>query len=135
MPYFEDLSKYVYTKNSRADLVNIGWLDSIHPFNTGDVAPEILLGIADRCRNPVNRMRGWHQCEMCAEYPVREAIGKDGQLLALGDAEIHIAGRNKVYACPTLIYHYVVRHKYQPPEEFLDAVRLAGQSSPCRPRA
>ncbi len=129
MPYFEDLSKYVYTEKSGAGLVNIGWLDSIHPFNTGEVDPEIALRIADLCRNPVNRMRGYHKCEMCSEYPVRESTGNKEEAITLGDAEIHIPGQNKVYACPTLIYHYIVRHKYKPPEEFLDAVRFAGQTS------
>ncbi len=127
MSYFEDLSEYVYTKNSRAGLVNIGWLDSKHAFETGQVDPEIVLRIAELCRNPVNRMRGYHRCEMCTEHPVMVSIGKNGQVLTLGDAEIHISGRNKVYACPTLIYHYILRHKYKPPEEFLDAVKRVAQ--------
>ncbi|MCX7805518.1 MAG: hypothetical protein N3A38_10060 [Planctomycetota bacterium] len=37
--------------------------------------------------------------------------------------EIRVLGRDgKIYAAPTLIYHYVVAHKYRPPQEFIDAV-------------
>jgi hypothetical protein len=135
MPYFEDLTEYIYTKNSGTGLVNVGWLDSVHPFNRGEVDQEIVLRIADLCRNPVNRMRGFHRCEMCKECPVREPVGENGQVVTLGDAEIHIQGRHTVYVCPTLIYHYIVRHKYRPPEEFVDAVRLTGNGSQRRSRA
>lgn len=43
--------------------------------------------------------------------------------IALGDAEIDVTGHDKVYVCPTLIYHYILRHGYRPPAEFLEAVR------------
>lgn len=45
------------------------------------------------------------------------------QTIELGDGEIDVAGSDKVYACPTLIYHYILRHGYRPPAEFVDAVR------------
>jgi hypothetical protein len=31
----------------------------------------------------------------------------------------------RTYAAPTLVYHYVVRHHYSPPEEFVRAVLTA----------
>jgi hypothetical protein len=41
----------------------------------------------------------------------------------LGDAEIRVPGRGgKVYAAPTLICHYIDKHRYCPPQDFLDAV-------------
>ena len=130
MPYFEDLSEYVYGKENESNLVNIGWLDSKHPFKTGEVEPETALRVAKLCKNPVSRMRGRQRCWMCSEYPIREPFGGDGSVLTLGDAEIRISGRNKVYACPTLIYQYIVKHEYQPPEEFLEAVRFMEEISP-----
>jgi hypothetical protein len=121
MSRFEDLSEYVYSTKFGRGIVNVGWLDLNRPFSRGEVDSEILARLGDLCKNPVNRMRGWHACGMCPDYPVRERIGT--QLVTLGDAEIHIPGRSKVYACPTLIYHYIARHNYNPPAEFLEAVR------------
>lgn len=129
MPYFEDLSEYTYSKGNTSGLVNIGWLDSNHTFNTGEVDVELALTIAELCRNPVNRTRGYQHCWACTEFPIQEPIGRGGQILTLGDAEIHIAGSNKVYVCPTLIYHYIARHKYKPPQEFLNSVRFVEQKS------
>ena len=46
-----------------------------------------------------------------------------GERLRLGTAEICAFGANGVlYEAPTLIYHYVAKHHYQPPEEFVRAV-------------
>jgi hypothetical protein len=40
-----------------------------------------------------------------------------------GSAEIIVPGRDgKVYRAPTLIGHYVGRHRYRPPREFVEAV-------------
>ena len=124
MPYFEDLSGYVYRKVEQSNVVNIGWLDSNHPFRSGEVEHKVVLRIAELCRNPVNRTRGFERCWMCSAYPIREPVCDSELTPTLGDAEIQVQGRNKVYACPTLIYHYIVKHKYRPPEEFLEAVKL-----------
>ncbi|MGC2639556.1 MAG: hypothetical protein WA294_20400 [Acidobacteriaceae bacterium] len=69
----------------------------------------------------MRQTRGWHPCTLCREYPIRDQIGM--QTIELGNAEIDVAGPDKVYACPALIYHYILRHGYRPPTEFLEAVR------------
>jgi len=41
----------------------------------------------------------------------------------VGSAEIRVKGDNGIeYACPDLIYHYIRKHRYLPPQEFLDAM-------------
>jgi len=121
MAYFADLSKYAYhTFPRRDDLVNVGWLDLDQPFATGTVDQRIVRRIGELCKVPVNQTRGFHACSMCSECPVREVIGNES--VALGSAEIHVSGKGKTYSCPTLIYHYIVKHEYLPPQEFLDAV-------------
>lgn len=41
----------------------------------------------------------------------------------LGDAEVWVDGGDQVwFAAPSLVYHYVVTHKYQPPKEFVRAI-------------
>jgi hypothetical protein len=53
-------------------------------------------------------------------------VRKGDEWITIGSAEIRVFGHDgRVYAAPNFIYHYVVVHHYQPPEEFVEAV-LAG---------
>jgi hypothetical protein len=126
MAYFKDLSRYEYSKHPdwcAGDVRNVGWLDAKAPFPQGNVDAELTAKLLILCRRPVNRYRGWHQCEFCNEYPVR--IADSEHEICLGDGEIRVPRKDGtvVYSAPNLIYHYVVRHRYRPPEEFLDALR------------
>ena len=50
-------------------------------------------------------------------------VFKYGRETFLGSAEIRVQGKEgKVYAAPTLIYHYVAAHDYDPPQEFVEAL-------------
>jgi hypothetical protein len=127
--YYADGSPYSYVPGSEESVVNVGWLAATHPYSTGDVAIEIvhdLLRIV--ARHPVNRMRGWHRCDLCAEpaYPV--CMGVDSVTVNLGDADLRVRGRDgTIYAAPSLIAHYIAEHNYAPPDEFLVAVRDGGE--------
>jgi hypothetical protein len=123
MTYFEDLTAYSYSHFPRHDtwLVNIGWLDVNHPFPHGEVDPSIVEKIRKLCKAPVNQTRGLHKCPMCSQFSIWELIS--GETVTLGSAEIHVPGKGVTYACPTLIYHYIAKHGYLPPEEFLETVR------------
>jgi hypothetical protein len=123
MTYYKDLTAYSYSHFPRHDtwLVNIGWLDSNHPFPNGEVDPVIVEKIRELCKAPAHQTRGLPKCSMCSEFPIREVIS--GETVTLGSAEIHVPGEGVTYPCPTLIYHYIVKHGYLPPEEFLCAVR------------
>jgi hypothetical protein len=39
-----------------------------------------------------------------------------------GGNEIRVLAGEKVFAAPVLIFHYVISHRYRPPEEFIQAV-------------
>ena len=122
MAYFPDLSPYEYSRGGTG-LINIGWLCRSEPFPKGTVEPRILAKIGELCGSPSHRTRGYHPCPWCETF-VKEAYLGDGQPRPLGDAEIHISagGIHRIYGAPTLIYHYILRHQYLPPLEFLDAV-------------
>jgi len=126
MAYFADLTQYEYRpfqKQSRAGLLNVGWLDHEHDYPKGAVDSGSLEKLERLCASPVNRTRGVHHCPYCKEYPVR-AITAEGRTLGLGNAEIRVPGLQGIeYAAPTLIYHYIREHEYRPPEEFLEALR------------
>ena len=129
MAYYPDLSPYTYGGETPG-LINIGWLAFDKPFPKGTVDAKILAKIGKLCKAPANLMRGSHTCPWCfppglSLYPmIKEDYLGDGQLRMLGNGEIHVSagGIYWIYAAPTLIYHYILRHPYLPPKEFLDAV-------------
>lgn len=121
MTYFEDLTPYSYSEWSEP-MVNVGWLDRGHEFETGDVDPKLASALTNLAAHPVNMMRGLHNCQFCdVESPI--AIDSAGQSAFLGSGEIHVRSEPGVlYAAPTLIVHYLMTHKYRPPQPFVDAV-------------
>lgn len=132
--YFVDLSQYAYAKAGGAPVsteilpaLSIGWLDDAHAYPQAEPSPEFVARLLDFCRTPINTMLGFHECTFCNDDPKTYLIiEKDGQKIGFGHAEIWIFGPDgKTYAAPTLIYHYVTRHHYAPPEEFVQAVLIA----------
>jgi hypothetical protein len=131
--YFADLTPYTYWSTvtdvagedpgaAPARMLNVGWLSAGEPFPTGEPPPGLVDNLLRRATRPVHVTRGVHLCELC-EHPIRGApLPLDGELVYAGNAEIHVSGADAtVYAAPTLIGHYVVEHRYLPPEQFVDA--------------
>lgn len=147
MSYFKDLSDYCYTKDSRSAVTrigwlglsgarelapprvkNVGWLAHDHEYPKQIPSEEILDLLWEYCAISVNQMRGIHPCPFC---PQIEKIAppflyeeRNGQRKMLRSAEIRVFSQSgDVYAAPTLVFHSVSRHHYDPPTEFLDAMR------------
>jgi hypothetical protein len=116
MAYFPDLTPYAYCPNPRYDeqpsgALNVGWLEKDAPYDQGPVPDGFAERLASLVRQPINRMRGYHTCPFCGR--------------AAGNGEIHVKSliaRERTYAAPVLIAHYVATHGYRPPDEFVDAV-------------
>jgi hypothetical protein len=119
--YFADLTPYSYWPADGS--VNVGWLSLSHPFKTGLVDAPVVDSILRLVRDhPVNRTRGWHRCELCAEPAHPLAMCADGTQVYLGDCEIRIGGMGQnIYAAPSLVAHYMADHRYLPPQGFIDA--------------
>lgn len=111
--FFEDLTPYSYLhpEEELPGTVNIGWLDPKHPFPTGLTSAAFQTKLQQLCQRRMKRTRGFHPCYFCK-----------GRHRPQSSAEIRVAGVNKVYAAPELVFHYIVAHRYKPPEEFLEAV-------------
>ncbi|TDC24828.1 hypothetical protein E1265_08510 [Streptomyces sp. 8K308] len=130
MTYFSDLSPYTFLPESippDVAAVNVGWLDSRHAFDTGAVPDEFTEKLGRLCRDsPHARTRGHHGCELPhadepAPWPVTADI--DGESVPLGSAEVRVVSRTGTWlVAPNLVHHYVVRHAYRPPAEFVEAV-------------
>src|SRR5262245_56045540 len=125
--YFPDLSAYEYLKG-RPDALNVGWLDPAHQFTKGDVPDGFVQRLRAIARRPVNQTRGFYVCQLCDFGPATsndktERYRRWREAEALSSAEIRVVGRDgKAYAAPILICHYVEKHGYRPPPEFVQAV-------------
>lgn len=111
--YFKDME----TKCQLAfgeDIRAVGWLDDKHPFMTADPFPEIVALLQRHVEKawqcPIVSM-GVHRCELCADR--RPAAGLN----------LFVPTEEILYIAPALITHYVVRHHYSPPAEFIKALR------------
>lgn len=114
MGYIADLSPYNYKPFCKGPpddrVLAVGWLDSSVPFTKGSSDPHLLRVLKILAAKPVNLTRGFYTCPYCRR--------------ARGNGEIRVAGVNGLtYAAPVLISHYVEKHNYLPPVEFIEAVR------------
>ncbi len=122
MTYYQDLSTYTYSNQQCENTRNIGWLTHGHDFQIGAPAQVFLEKLWEYCKVSVMQTRGIHSCELCDDS---EAFVADwnGTRLILGSSEIRVFDHEgTIFAAPTLIFHYVLRHQYQPPTSFREAV-------------
>jgi hypothetical protein len=122
--YCPDLTPYCYLVNHRPpNVLNIGWLDTHHPFPQQKASEELLDALFEQCFQADVRTRGYHACEFCDEQKRGLEVRRHGREIWLGSAEITVKGKDgKIYAAPNLIYHYVAAHDYDPPQEFVEAL-------------
>jgi hypothetical protein len=128
--YYPDLSPYQYLSQGGqpipggpAPALNIGWLDHHHFYPQGETPDAFIAQLWIFCQTFVNQTLGYHKCEFCQTPADHIIASSDDQEVSLGTAEIWVFGNNgRAYAAPNLIYHYVVTHHYQPPDEFIQAV-------------
>ena len=127
MPHFDDLTAYDYKKrDDTPDALNVGWISGKFPYPKGDVPPPLLTKLhALAVTQPVNVCRSYRACECCppSQSEERSLAKWRGKSRQLGGAEIWVPGENAVlYAAPNLIIHYIEKHHYLPPAEFLAAL-------------
>ncbi|PRQ02639.1 DUF7919 family protein [Enhygromyxa salina] len=129
---YSDLSKYSYTKlQSKASLLNVGWVDRDVPFLKGSIPAQAIARIESAIPLHLNAMRGVHGCPFCGDRDIYTDI--DGKRTLLGMSEIWIPSTvsETVYIAPSLLLHYIRDHQYMPPREVVDAL-LALPCDPAR---
>ncbi len=86
MAYFPDLSSYAYGIRSdpnnyrewqHRDVVHVGWLDGVHDYPKGEVAPHLIAKLKKLAQHPVELYRGKHICELCPPSVTNVPVGKD----------------------------------------------------------
>lgn len=137
---FDDLTEYLYATRFRLPgVLNVGWLCRQSEFPKGIASPSVLRALRMCLRlASVNRVRGWHECELCwasdaethqigsVSLPgtgLRQTTVDDvGSRVFLGAAEIWLpAPAGGIFAAPDLLLHYVEQHDYLPPLGFVEA--------------
>lgn len=122
--YYPDFTPYCYFEGKREpNLLNVGWLESQHPFPRRKASEALLDALFEKCLTMVNATRGVHECQFC-DVPTRGVeVSRHGKEIFLGHAEIRVEAKDgRIYAAPNLIYHYVLEHDYDPPQEFVEAL-------------
>lgn len=122
--YFPDLTAYSYIASQKhPDVLNIGWLESPHPFPRKKASEALLDALFESCLHRVNQTRGYYLCQFCDAPTSGLEVSRNGRNAWLGSAEIRVEARDgSIYAAPDLIYHYVLEHDYDPPQEFVEAL-------------
>ena len=96
--------------------VAVGWLHPDHPFRQGAVSPAFIARLTEFARRYGDSARalGWgatdgcHECEFC------------DKALGFGSFGVPMGGR--LFYAPEMIAHYVEKHGYAPPAEFVESV-------------
>lgn len=123
----------VVSRDLRLSAVYVGWLAAPHPYRQGEVSTEFIEALRDVCRYPIGKYLGYHVCDFCGATPMIEVRPSKFSLkeredeveprsVLLGSIDIEVVGKETVYYAPGLILHYVEKHNYWPPQEFMDAV-------------
>lgn len=123
-----DLAPYTYLPQTVPPGVTaraVGWLSAWRPWRRGPVPEVFTEALGELVRDePRARTRGAHRCGRCrASGPTGLPVEIGGRRVLLGSAEVRvIAASGEWLIAPDLVYHYVTAHRYQPPEEFVEAV-------------
>ena len=118
--YFPDLGTSCQIGEG-PDVRAVGWLDKAHPYPRGAVPAGFYTKLKEFADDPLQPILffGCHECELC--FWRRYAECKN----------LWIPAARVIYLAPAMITHYIKRHRYKPPEEFVEAVfRCPRQGSP-----
>jgi hypothetical protein len=94
----------------------IGWLHPDHPYSKGEVPAEFLERLKDFAARSgdsewalyFGAFGGFHTCEFCGG--------------AMGIGNFGVPSGDRLFVAPEMVVHYVERHGYSPPAEFIEAV-------------
>lgn len=108
--YQKDLEQYRYgNRHGNKNVLAVGWLDKGYDFPTGDVPQGFIQKL--HSLKSVNHSKGWHTCPFCGNSN-RE----------IGSYELQVRRNGITYLSPALIIHYIKKHNYKPPREYIEAV-------------
>ena len=99
--------------------VKVAWLDKGEPYTTGECPKEFLKKL--KKLKPRAYTKGWHDCPFC------------NKAKSSSQFQWTIKGK-KIYDVPFMIIHYIEKHNYLPPQEFIDFVMTLEVEKPLKKR-
>src|SRR4051812_16575626 len=96
----------------------VGWLSAEHSYPEGSVSESFIARLRTLCagwNDSVRALRwpvaaGPHTCELCKEFRTSGNLG--------------IPADGVLFVAPEMVAHYVEKHEYLPPREFIQAVLM-----------
>jgi len=131
--YKNDLST-ILDKNGN-EIIHIGWLSSQYDFNKGRVDNSIFYLLWEHLRYKINVQRGFHKCEYCNSFfnTKNPTVKYNDEVIKVGYYSIIVFDKKeRIYEAPSLIFHYIKKHQYLPPVEFIDALTNGVNSNSFR---
>lgn len=124
--YKKDLS--IGRDNFGNEVIYIGWLDSTYKFKQKK-NQDFLFLLWNYYKYKINICRGFHRCNYCGifnNYIFNKkvpTIKYNNEIIQVGFYDIIILDKEeRIYIAPSLIFHYIEKHNYYPPKEFINAV-------------
>jgi len=123
--FFKDLAPYEYQVPRKvSNVLMVGWLGDNTEFERAEADVPFLNALRSLYpSHQVNKMRGYHQCQLCHTIKNKGVIEASIDV-DLGSAELWIPSSDKslIFAAPDLIIHYIETHQYSPPASYKQAV-------------
>ena len=107
---------------------NIGYLARRHSYTRGTTSEAFFDRLVGLVEHPFAVWFGYHTCDLgwCGLrlklQPPQPPLRYKGRVIGIGDTDIFVPGDDVVYCAPSLILHYIRRHRYAPPLCFVEAV-------------
>jgi len=136
MATIRDLDECRYFGQRDERLVAVGWLGKDAPYPRGDVDRTFFAKLEELCEAPWEPFHysGWHCCEFCPPPPApprpTSALKRffspfRAPPLVSFEAfscNLFVPYKNRVFASPEGIVHYISTHGYRPPDIYFEAV-------------
>lgn len=131
--YFDDLTSYSHqiAPFTLDGVKNVGWLNIESEYPLGDVPKSVLqklksiAGGVGAFQPLVEPIRELPTCQICGALELFDSAGK-----ILPNSEFWIPAHGTIYAAPITILHFIEKHNYLPPTEYIDAIAVLDISIP-----
>ena len=126
MSYLQDLSVFALFGMADARVLAVGWLSSAHSYNRGEVSAEVFARICELLLDPwqPGTILGRHQCSLCRfTTGPSELVLRDNTTVSIGSRNLFVPAGDVLYVAPSMVAHYIDSHEYQPPDEFIAAIK------------